>query len=202
MIISISGKIGSGKDTAARLLQEMMPEMNWENKKWAGKLKDVAEIISGIPKEKFEDQEFKKTNMGIEWATWYPNIDRPELMTVRDFLQILGTEALRDGLHKNTWVNALLADYKAYNVSTDEDGNVTYRMPHWIITDTRFPNELAAVKEKGGITIKVVRDNTTNIGATHSSETALDNVTDWDYVIDNNGSLEDLKRQLSEIIIW
>ena len=202
MIISISGKIGSGKDTAARLLQEMMPEMNWENKKWAGKLKDVAEIISGIPKEKFEDQEFKKTNMGIEWATWHPNIDRPEYMTVRDFLQILGTEALREGLHKNTWVNALLADYKAYNVSTDEDGNVKYRMPHWLITDTRFPNELAAVREKGGIAIKVVRDNTTDIGATHSSETALDHITDWDYVIDNNGSLEDLKRQLSEIIIW
>lgn len=202
MIISISGKIGSGKDTAARLLQEMMPEMNWENKKWAGKLKDVAEIISGIPKEKFEDQEFKKTNMGIEWATWYPNIDRPEYMTVRDFLQILGTEALREGLHKNTWVNALLADYKAYNVGTDEDGNTTYRMPHWIITDTRFPNELAAVKEKGGITVKIVRNGTTDIGATHSSETALDHVTNWDYVIDNNGSLEDLKRQLSEIIIW
>jgi hypothetical protein len=202
MIISISGKIGSGKDTIAKLYQEMYPEYNWINKKWAGKLKDVAEIISGIPKEKFEDQEFKKTNMGIEWATWYPNIDRPELMTVRDFLQILGTEAMREGLHKNTWVNALLADYKAYNVSTDEDGNVTYRMPHWLITDTRFPNELAAVREKGGIAIKVVRDNTTDIGATHSSETALDHITNWNYVIDNNGSIEDLKQQLSRIILW
>lgn len=202
MIISISGKIGSGKDTIAKLYQEMYPEYNWINKKWAGKLKDVAEIISGIPKEKFEDQEFKKTNMGIEWATWYPNIDRPELMTVRDFLQILGTEAMREGLHKNTWVNALLADYKAYNVSTDEDGNVMYRMPHWLITDTRFPNELAAVREKGGIAIKVVRDNTTDIGATHSSETALDHITNWNYVIDNNGSIEDLKQQLSRIILW
>jgi hypothetical protein len=123
-------------------------------------------------------------------------------MTVRDFLQILGTEAMREGLHKNTWVNALLADYKAYNVSTDEVGNVTYRMPHWLITDTRFPNELAAVREKGGIAIKVVRDNTTDIGATHSSETALDHITNWNYVIDNNGSIEDLKQQLSRIILW
>lgn len=201
MIISISGKIGSGKDTAARLLQEMMPEMNWINKKWAGKLKDVAEIISGIPKEKFEDQEFKKTLMGIEWATWHPNIDRPEYMTVRDFLQLLGTEALRDGLHKNTWVNALLADYKE-ETFVDNEGLTRYRHPHWIITDTRFPNELAAVKEKHGITVKIVRDGITNVGATHASETALDHITDWDYVIDNNGSLEDLKRQLSEIIIW
>jgi hypothetical protein len=109
---------------------------------------------------------------------------------------------MREGLHKNTWVNALLADYKAYNVSTDEDGNVTYRMPHWLITDTRFPNELAAVREKGGIAIKVVRDNTTDIGATHSSETALDHITNWNYVIDNNGSIEDLKQQLSRIILW
>lgn len=202
MIISLSGKIGSGKDTVAKLYQEMYPESNWINKKWAGKLKDVAEIISGIPKEKFEDQEFKKTNMGIEWASWQYYSDRPEYMTVRDFLQVLGTEALRDGLHKNTWVNALLADYKAFNVITNEDGSTTYQMPQWIITDTRFPNELAAVRDKGGIAIKVVRDSTTSIGENHSSETALDNVTDWDYVIHNNGSIEDLKKQLLEIIFW
>jgi hypothetical protein len=198
MIISITGKIGSGKDTVARIWNELYPMQQWENKKWAGKLKDVASLITGIPKEKFEDQEFKHTNLGLEWATWYPNIDRPDLMSVRDLLQRLGTEAMRDGLHKNVWVNALLADYKQYK-TYNGNGDEIYRYPNWIISDTRFPNELLAVREKGGIIIKVVRNNTTNHGAEHISETALDDVTGWDFIIDNNGSIEDLKDKINKI---
>jgi hypothetical protein len=180
----------------------MYPEQNWVNKKWAGKLKEVASLISGIPVEKFEDQEFKQTYMGPEWDKYLPNIDRPERMTVRDYLQILGTEAMRDGLHTNTWVNALLADYKHTTVF-DNEGIARAVYPNWIITDTRFPNELHAVRQTGlACVIKVERKQLTDVGATHSSETALDHITDWDYVIDNNGSIEDLKRQLSEIIFW
>jgi hypothetical protein len=202
MIISVSGKIGSGKDTIAKLIQEMYPEQNWINKKWAGKLKEVASLISGIPIEKFEDQEFKQTYMSSEWDKYLPNVDRPERMTVRDFLQILGTEAMREGLHRNTWVNALLADYKPIQIIDNEGiGRSVY--PNWIITDTRFPNELHAVRQTGLVcTIKVVRDQQTDIGATHSSETALDYVSDWDMVIENNGTIEDLKSQLSQIIFW
>jgi len=198
MIISISGKIGSGKDTVATIWNDLYPMQQWEIKKWAGKLKDVASIVTGIPKEKFEDQDFKHTNLGLEWATWYPNIDRPEIMTVRDLLQKLGTEAMRDGLHKNVWVNALLADYTPYK-TYNGNGDEIYRYPNWLISDTRFPNELLSVREKGGLIIKVVRDNTTNHGAEHISETALDDVTGWDFIIENNGSLEDLKQKIINI---
>ena len=61
MIISISGKIGSGKDTVAEIIKQMSFDKPWEIKKWAGKLKEVATILTGIPVEKFEDQEFKQT---------------------------------------------------------------------------------------------------------------------------------------------
>ena len=118
--------------------------------------------------------------MGAEWG-----------MTYRDLLQKLGTEAMRNGLHKNVWVNALVADF-----NIDEDEQVSY----WIITDSRFPNELAAVKKHNGIAIKVIRDSGNTIGITHTSETALDNYTEWDYVIDNNGTLEELKTQVLSIL--
>jgi hypothetical protein len=141
MIISITGKIGSGKDTIADIIMQYTPYHDWEIKKFAGKLRDIAEILSGVPKINFEDQEFKKQDMGPNWG-----------MTYRDLLQRLGTEAMRNGLHENVWVNALFADYY-FNIEEDE------QMPNWLITDCRFPNELEAVKAHKGITIKVIRDS-------------------------------------------
>jgi len=182
MIISITGKIGSGKDTIADIIMQYTPYHDWEIKKFAGKLKDIAEILSGVPKINFEDQEFKKQDMGPNWG-----------MTYRDLLQRLGTEAMRNGLHENVWVNALFADYH-FNIEKDE------QMPNWLITDCRFPNELEAVKTHKGITIKVIRDSGNTVGTTHASETALDDYTEWDYVVDNNGSIEDLKTQVFSIL--
>jgi hypothetical protein len=76
--------------------------------------------------------------------------------------------------------------------------------PSWIITDMRFPNELSYIKDRGGITIRVNRDTgvqwATSDGANeHPSETALDNA-EFDYVINNDGSLEDLILSVAEIL--
>jgi hypothetical protein len=201
MIISVSGPIGSGKDTIAQIIQEITPYHKWEIQKWAGKLKTIGELISGIPKEKFEDQEFKYTNLPAMW-------DKDgEPMTVRDLLQLLGTEAMRNGLHENVWVNALMSEYKGHHkkekqislVDTSFDEN-TY--PNWIITDTRFPNELDAVKFRNGIAIKVYRPGSKSDAkqAQHDSETALNNVTDWDYVISNDGDLDELRNKVYEVL--
>lgn len=77
-----------------------------------------------------------------------------EKLTVRKFLQEVGTEAMRDVIHPNIWINALFADYKgtpkyAHNFPPEQI------FPNWIITDVRFLNELQAIKERGGITIRV-----------------------------------------------
>jgi hypothetical protein len=191
MIISVSGKIGSGKDTVANLIMQLTPTKNWKIKKFAGKLKQVATLITAIPIEKWEDQEFKQSQLGPEWN-----------MTVRDFLQKLGTEAVRDGLHSNAWVNALFADYKIQTVYEGEwDYWEKQVEPNWIITDTRFPNEIEAIQNRNGILIKVIRDSGNTVGTGHSSETALDNFTQWNYVIENNGTIEDLKQKVAEILL-
>jgi len=76
--------------------------------------------------------------------------------------------------------------------------------PNWVITDTRFPNELKAIKDKGGISIRVIRPNSKGIKAEietlHKSETALDTTT-FDYVFNNDGSIEDLIEAVREILI-
>ena len=220
MILGISGRIGSGKDTVGNIIQMLAltndPTVNWEIKKYAGKLKEIASILTGATLEQLEDQDFKKQEMGSEWG-----------ITYRELLQKLGTEAMRNGLHENVWVNALMADYGKYiNQATGEqvliddylyyknglDSKaeiVTKQEPNWIITDMRFPNEFDAIKSRGGITIRVNRPYSTTGGngipATfsqtqfHPSETALDN-HEFDYVIDNNGSISDLIDKVRTIL--
>jgi hypothetical protein len=82
--------------------------------------------------------------------------------------------------------------------------------PNWIVTDMRFPNELEAIKNREGITIRVNRDIRCKDGLAdivgrmkeeqHPSETALDDAT-FDYTIDNNGTIEELIEKVKEILI-
>ena len=83
----------------------------------------------------------------------------------------------------------------------------------FIITDTRFPNELEAVKKRGGITIRVSRPcEECNVidghkmiphkinPSEHSSESALDNEV-FDYEIINDGTISDLISKIRNILI-
>ena len=237
MIIGINGKIGAGKDTVGTIIQGLLltnKNQSSEIKKFAGKLKQIASILTGIPVENFEDQEFKKNLLGPEWGivkdiplnaiSPFADMEFNVMMSVREFLQKLGTEAMREGLHTNVWVNALFADYKAKWIPTgnaieEDEVSLEKEYPNWIITDMRFPNELEAVIKKGGITIRVNRK--LKIGAEdygytyvdvkqavkdgimapeHPSETALDNTT-FDYVIDNDGTMEELVKKVREILV-
>jgi hypothetical protein len=213
MVIGISGRLGSGKDTVGSIIQyltakdmgsECMKRIraglsidghhnsDFVIKKFAGKLKLIGSILAGVSVEDFEDQDFKKLPMSLEWE-----------MTYREFLQKLGTEAMRDGLHKEVWVNALFADYKWHVKEWDELGNETVgEYPNWIITDMRFPNEIAAVELREGITIRVNRDNGTRAIDVnpHPSETALDDAK-FDYTIENDGTFDELVEKVRAILI-
>jgi hypothetical protein len=188
-----------GKDKVILYVDQGGPPLTspFEIKKFAGKLKQVASILTGITIKMFEDQEFKKTYLGSEWST---AIRKPgkrqdglfggELvikpMSVRDLLQKLGTEALRNGLHENTWVNALMADY---TIKTN-----------WVITDTRFPNEAEAIKQRDGIILTITNPDVSPVNR-HVSETALDNYP-FDYVIVNDGKdLGSLIKSVEEFLI-
>lgn len=235
MIIGINGKIGSGKDTVGKIIQYLLcnntggieleditssndhdwwleEQSGFDNKKFAGKLKAMGSLLTGIPVEKFEDQDFKKTNLGPEWSyelvgeDWVDGKPVTVPMTVRVLLQKLGTEAMRDGLHTNVWVNALFADYKAIKRVPEKRMSI---MPNWIITDMRFPNEMDAVKEREGITIRVNRPTYKNPKEVtveyietinHPSETALDDST-FDYEIVNNGTIKELAEKVQIILI-
>lgn len=227
MIIGINGYIGSGKDTMGRMIQYLtfdkihLHNMTFEQfdkyatkegyvpfglniinlpnfhiKKFAGKLKQVATLMTGIPTEKFEDQEFKKTNMPDEW-------NRHGLpITVREFLQRLGTDAIRDNIHDNAWVNSLMCDYKK-EITHPYYSDSVLEYPNWLITDTRFPNEAKAIKDRGGIVIRINRPWSSEMTVKsnmHISETALDN-WEFDEVINNDNGLDKLLYLTEQVLI-
>ena len=136
--------------------------------------------------------------------------------TPRLLLQIIGTECIRDKVHPNAWVNALFADYKyeihRSEVPTRAAGFIDQHVyPNWIITDMRFPNEMEAVKSKGGITIRVNRSydslNQDSLFSlqkqqetnNHPSETSLDSAT-FDFVISNDKDIEHLINEVRKIL--
>lgn len=142
---------------------------------------------------------------------------------IRVILEYEGTQIGRDKRGENSWLNALFADYKPkYIAAIDpyEDNIEVSKVksfdifPNWIITDLRFPNELKAIKDRQGITIRVNRSEKHKIEAVggkinithdhvksyeHESETALDNA-EFDYTIDNNGTIEELIEKVKEIL--
>ena len=179
MIIGISGKAGSGKDTAAKMLEVLYanPDISYEdfaNKRYknfadiqivhfADSLKETAQVLFRIGEWETNTQEGKKTT--INWIG----------KTVRELLQGIG-QGLRDAIDPNLWVKILFANTEGWS--------------NYIIADVRYPNEVYAIKEHNGVLIRIDRKGA---GAgNHSSETALDNYKEWDVHIENNGSIEDL----------
>ena len=166
----------------------------WEKHPWAEKLKQCASIILGCHVSSFETESIKESFTHIPISN-----SEGEPMTHREFLQVLGTEVGRT-IDPNLWVKSMMSDYdkgfKSYpTYGTDEYRNTAFVHmntvePCWIMPDTRFLNEVQAIKDRKGIVIKVNRD--TGLLDNHISEHALDDYNDYDYVIDNNGTLGEL----------
>lgn len=196
----------------------------WKVQKFAEKLKQIVSILTGIPRPDLEKQEVKDSFLGPEWDTYSIVRDgggRPQFsvaspddisnawkgsgalihnkLTVRGLLQKLGTEAMRNVIHPNIHVNALFADYKM-GPHTGITRDLKY--PKWIISDVRFPNEAQAIKDRGGIIIRINRPEPMSLRGDikrHSSEISLD---DWifDVTINNSGSLLDLEETMKDLL--
>lgn len=107
----------------------------------------------------------------------------------RKFLQFIGTEWARE-IDDNIWVNLALKKLDTLS------GNVYNN-------DCRFINELIALKNKGFICVKIKRTKVNNNRAGtgdifHKSEMGLSDDL-FDFVIENNNSLDDFYTQIENI---
>lgn len=200
MIIGICGFIGSGKDTVADYLVNFH---GFRRDSFAATLKDAVSAVFGWDRELLEG----RTKEAREWREeidqwWAERLDMPNL-TPRLILQLWGTEVGRRSFHTDIWIASL------ENKLRKSNGNV-------VITDCRFPNEVQAIKNAGGIVIRVKRgpnpswyndacdmnagEKCSNYAAAtarinelgiHASETAWVG-SKFDYVIENDGTIDDL----------
>lgn len=148
-------------------------------KKFADVLKLTTAAILGVDIHMMEDREYKATKLGPDWTNYgfrhrtngffktygteeerdkgynyqkqnptFTDVEWEKYeieLTPRRILQLLGTEAGKEVIHPNIWVNASFADYLPGS--------------QWIFTDVRFPNEVEAIENRGGIVINVLRDH-------------------------------------------
>lgn len=109
----------------------------------------------------------------------------------RALLQIYGTEIFRDRVDKDYWAK------QVRNRAIKSKADVI------VVTDARFPNEINVFEDVNSDEIKVISirvERDTGIIDEHESETALDGYKEWNYIIDNNGSLEDLNDAVDVIL--
>lgn len=244
MIIGISGKKQSGKDTVGLILQyftipknertisiqewleigstiykeEIIGDKYLPVKKFAAKLKDISSYLLNVPVSNFENEQFKESELPEIWKVFKVkysdglctntklfnefqdaydffiqcvNIgflaEEPIEYTLsyRDFLIQFGTDGGRDQVHPNIWVYSTFSDYNPNS--------------NWIISDVRFFNELKFIKKFSNRIIRVDRDAAPKVDTI--TETQLDNsYQDFDYVIYNNGSIDDLIDNVKLII--
>lgn len=206
MIIGVCGLIGAGKDTVADYLVNIH---EFRRDSFAATLKDAVAAIFSWDRDMLEG----RTRTSREWREqpdewWSQRLGRT--ITPRWVLQHWGTEVCRTAFHDDVWIASL--ENKLRKTGDDV-----------VISDCRFPNEIRAIRKQGGHVIRVVRGpepewyewalaansdrhwgqldpkEMLQRNGIHASETAWIG-TKFDRVIDNNGSLDALYSQITDLV--
>lgn len=162
-IIIFSGKQYSGKDTAAKIMLDAMPEY----KRCA-----MGDII--------------KLTYAKQKSITYDEIEKNKSQYRQDLINL------------GNWGRSQSPDYWLEKIIAQE-GNI-------IVTDVRIPHEYEIFKSAGAITIRIEASRKTRsargtlIGEDDITEVGLDNIKNWDFVIDNNSDYETLKTNVNKII--
>jgi len=202
MIIGVCGFIGSGKDTIADFLVNFH---EFRRDSFAATLKDAVAAVFGWDRDLLEG----RTKEARAWREqvdpwWAERLGMPGL-TPRLILQLWGTEVCRRAFHDDIWIASL------ENKLRNSQDNI-------VISDCRFPNEIRSIKSAGGQVVWVKRGELpewydlaveSNLGGFNHMKTAYPDVhvsetawvgTNFDAVIDNNGTLDDLYYQIKNLV--
>ena len=163
-IIIFSGKQYSGKDTAAKIMLDKMPNF----KRCA-----MGDII--------------KLTYGKQKGLTYEQIEKNKAQYRPDLIEL------------GNWGRAQDPDYWLKKI-LKQDGNI-------IVTDVRVPHEYEIFKSSGAITIRVETSRENRevrggklVGEYDITEIGLDNIKDWDFIIDNNYDYPTLEKNVLKII--
>lgn len=172
LIYLISGKARHGKDTTAAIIKDYYLEK--------GKKVITLQYSSYIK----------------EYAKKISNWDGSEETKPRELLQQLGTNVIRKKIDPLFFVDAIIKDMKVYS----------YFFDVIIVSDVRTPEEIDHPKDdfKNVISFNIRRvnfeDGLTEEQRKHYTEIALDNYNKFDYIVMNDGTIENLKEKVNNIL--
>lgn len=177
ILIGFAGRAGCGKDTAANYLAR---EMGFKTMAFAAPLKKTAAALFGLPEGYFHDRDLKERPLE-DWDGLSP----------RHMLQLLGTEAVRNTFGTDFWIKRWMNEYRGLALCCDV-----------AVTDVRFNNEAQAIRDLGGTIVHIVRVDPNDLddkALAHASEGGV-SMSLADYVINNEGSLNDLYDKLDSMM--
>jgi len=198
MLIGVVGFISSGKGTVG----EILVEQGFTKDSFAKPVKDAVSVMFGWPRELLEgDTELSRTWREEPDVFWSEKFGRE--FSPREALQLMGTEAGRQTFHPNIWVISLLNRAKGKDV---------------VVTDVRFKNEIDYIQNNEGIVIRVKRGEDPewyDLLSSESDEFYREQIMkgkgvhrsewdwvgcDFDYVIENDGTVQQLRKKLEEVL--
>ena len=203
--IIISGHINSGKTTTALYLVEKYGYIKYSLgdgvKSFIVDLYSILNIL---------DPNISKINLEDLYS-------RDKKEQYRKHMQILSTDLVRKYFGEDVWINYLkhkieLETKQNTNLKCSLEGcdcdkhcdlnkgcnlnEISKSKQPFIIDDIRFKNEYLSFSD--AIRIKIIRNN--EVSSLHISEHDVDDLN-FDYIIENNGNLDDLYKKIDEIML-
>jgi Deoxynucleotide monophosphate kinase len=198
--VAICGKANSGKSSTAKLIAAAICEETAEYKviAFADPMKRAVMTMYpwADPKCLYGPSKLRNTPI----PNTFDKNGNP--LTYRQLLIDIGTAARDNDL--DHWVKVF--DHNIAQLdecSTRNPGPTITRYVKrklLIVPDLRFRNEFDYLRQKGFFIIKLLR--TTDVVIDSPTETNQDSIapTEFDYVLDNNGTLDDLKTEVKQIV--
>jgi len=174
IFISLSGFAGSGKSTMASEFKKY----GFEEISYASTLKDFISWLCSLPRDMVE-------GATPESRKWREEI-QPQLgYSVRELLQLVGTNIFRRYISEDFWIRLQKKNLKGRK----------------ICSDSRFLNELIFMEENNAIIIRILGNEPDNLDILHPSETEHLKFRNWTHVWKNTFIMEDLQSFVESVLI-
>lgn len=171
ILVSLTGEAESGKDTFYGLLSAelYLHYVQVYSIAFATKMKESLSMITCIPLEHF----YRAKNDKIDKYN----------MTIRELMQRY-SDVTKELLGEDLYIKC--AEHELNSIKEYKDTVV-------IFTDSRHKAELNWLNSKGAIMVRINDSRVKKMN--HRSETEMDEFNKWDWIIENDGTISDLREK-------
>ncbi|MEO5367576.1 MAG: hypothetical protein H7831_14720 [Magnetococcus sp. WYHC-3] len=204
LVIGIGGKKEVGKDTSAKILVE---KYGFRRFAFADPLKEIVAEAFDLSIYDLHDPVMKETKFFQPFVVdegyadrlveqlkiHHPITDKQSVKIKqsiigqvfnnrRQILQYVGTDLVRTNVSDSFWVDVFHNQIK--------------HIERIVITDMRFPNEREFVRNVLKGKLLLLRRDSKKESGKHASENSLGNDSEYDAVIENTGSIQELEQEM------